>query len=522
MATLLFEGLTTSARLYPRKTALKHGSQQLSYAALDHHSDRLADLLLDQGLTPGYHVALLIEKSIPALVAIFGILKAGGCYVPLDGNAPSDRLADILMDCQAQMVICSDHPSILAKLTAVQNAGPTTLIRVHQEKKQLRISFTTEPLNPSIPAAPTAPQALTEKSPAFILYAPGEDGRPRGARYLHSAGVAYVTWARDYFQISEEDVFACQGPLHFVISIFDIYTSIWAGATLCLVTKALSLFPASLAQLLDEEKITTWFSVPSILVPLVKHGDLTNRNLSHLRRILFGGEVFPPTYLQQLTSLLPQVLFYNVYGRTETNVCLVHDLDTTSRDPSPLPLGRPCAGTATYLLDQDGRPSPDRLDGELGIQSPAMMNGYVNDDTRNKACFISHPDRTGEQIYRTGDWVALDPEQKHYTFQGRRDQMFKIRGNRVETTEVEMVLNHHPRVHQSVVHSRVTREGFHYLRAFIRLNPGPPVPESQLQAFCKHKLPNYMIPDGFTFLDRFPNRADGKIDLTALLNYVKN
>lgn len=524
MEKSLFDGLVKSAGLYPDKIVLRHGQRQISYRDLRDQSERLADYLLQNGVTAGQNVAILMEPSIPAIIAVFGVLRAGACYIPLDCSAPPERWAMIIRDCRPGVIVCSARSRQAAELIDSDLLSLCKVITLKQIDAAGLLECVCEKPYPvhrgpdeNVLDGPVFGQTGDSGSlPAFILYAPGADGQPKGACYTHGAAISFVAWALDYFKISSEDVFACQGALHFVISIFDIYVGVGAGATLCLAPRTLLAFPASLVKLIQEEKITTWFSVPSVLVPMVQCGVLQKHDLSRLRRLLFGGEEFPIQELAALTRQLPDVHCYNVYGQTETNLCMVYALPKGVYTGNQLPLGKPCKGVNACLLDEQGSPLEGNLSGELAIHSPRMMAGYFRNDVLNDTSFVNSSAHGGRLFYRTGDWLWRNPEDGNFIYVGRRDKMIKLRGHRTEKSEVEHVLMSHPKVAAAVVRKCDKDNEPGRLKAFVKLLPGASVPVSELRALCKRKLPKYMIPGSFRFMSSFPRLPEGKINRGAL------
>jgi L-proline---[L-prolyl-carrier protein] ligase len=320
------------------------------------------------------------------------------------------------------------------------------------------------------------------------------------------------------FQISSEDRVSNHAPLHFDLSVFDVYNSIKAGATLYMVPDELAVFPASLASWIEKQQITAWYSVPSALVHLVLHGNLDTEKLRQLRLILFAGEVFPQKYLKRLAELLPDVELYNLYGPTETNVCTYYRVDRAKLPRmDKLPIGRACANTEVFAVDEhDGIVDVGGV-GELYVRGPGVTPGYWGDPEKTRKMCVSNRFQPNfeEKLYRTGDLVTPD-ENGDYYFLGRRDNQIKSRGYRIELGEIEAALLSHAAVYEAAAVAVPDDEIGNRIKAFVAPHNAGSVTAVELQRHCATRVPKYMIPEFIELCEGLPKTSTGKIDRVSL------
>lgn len=512
MPYLLHQLLQKSAQQWSERPAVCYKNDCLSYAQLDAQSKQLAMLLQQSGVKRGDRVGIYLEKSPLYLVAIFGILKAGGVYIPLDPGAPKQRIAFIIDNSEMQAII-----SCAEKINGLNSCAGNHL----NELQKIVLTDNAFELNASLPqaVAPLTDPGLIENDLAYILYTSGSTGVPKGVMISHRASLTFVHWAYETFQVHSNDRVANHAPFHFDLSIFDVFTTIKAGATVVLVPPALSVFPRSLADFIAKENISIWYSVPSVLMRLVLYGQLERHEYPHLRTVLFAGEVFPIKYLRQLMQLLPKPTYFNLYGPTETNVCTYYEVpDDLPESMTALPIGKACANTETVVLNEQQQIVPHGEEGELCVRSPSVMAGYwklPEKTSESLVSFVFHKNIGAESIYRTGDFVKQTAD-GHYTYVGRRDNMIKSNGYRIELGEVESSLYSHPDVQEVAVITVPDDEIGNRIKAFVVLVEGKVLHPKILQGFCAERLPSYMIPHTLEFVKSLPKTSTGKVDKAAL------
>lgn len=515
MAFLLPHLLAEAATRAPGRTAVVDRDRALTYAELDQASSRLAGVLRELGLCRGDRIGLYLPKSLEAVVGLLSILKAGGAYVPLDLRAPTKRVGFIIRNCGIRGLI-----SRAAKLEELAGSCPGLEL-------EWAITADEPPLGGKgvFPEARFISWADAEKAPvpsweaegvdrdlAYILYTSGSTGAPKGVMITHLNALTFVNWSAREFKLQPADRVSNHAPLHFDLSIFDLFSSLKAGATVFLVPEELSVFPRSLIRFIRERRISVWYSVPSILVHLLVHGNLSRYSFPDLRLILFAGEVFPPKYLRELMEIVPQAAYYNLYGPTETNVCTFYQVREVEPGRSkPVPIGRACPNTEIYLADEQGRLVMEAGQvGEILVRGSGVAQGYWGDPektaSRFRADFPLSP--WAEPAYRTGDLATRDGDGTYHLL-GRKDQQIKSRGYRIELGEIEAVLYSHPAVKAAAAIAQPDEFITNRLKAFIV--PSAPVGRKEVEKFLAERLPPYMIPE-IEFREALPTTSTGKVD----------
>ncbi len=519
MARVLHQLLSQSASAHPQRIAVRCKDEQLTYEELDRSSARLAASLVARGVERGGRVGLYMDKSPGAIAALFGILKAGACYVPLDPAAPPERQLSILRDCALEHIVVGR--SKLGPLRSI--AGQVDVLKYVHLCDAPRADCDAVVTGANLVCADEIADAtgdvseraasVSESDLGYILYTSGSTGQPKGVMISHGASRAFVDWARDRFAIGPQDTVSSHAPFHFDLSILDLFATIGAGATISIVPAGVSMFPASLARFVEQQVITVWYSVPMVLTQLVLHGRLEERDLSRLRTVLFAGEVFPTKYLRQLKQQLPHAELHNLYGPTETNVCTYHPVVSVPDTDDPIPIGKPCCGDVVAILDEDGRPVPRGAKGELYVAGPTLMNGYWADaeKTRRGLARSIAVDGQMRPAYRTGDLVRWN-DADELEYHGRLDHMIKSRGYRIELGEIESALAAHADVAEVVVFGVPDEEIGKRIRAAVVLGSGSAVSEAELKKFCSQRLPAYMVPEAIRFRASMPRTSTHKID----------
>lgn len=525
MKFLLHHFLRSAVAAGPERVAVVDGERQLTYEELESRSNKLANFLRDvAGVGRGDRVGLYLDKSAESIVAIYGILKAGAVYVPLDPQAPVRRVAYIARDCDMRVLMTAKEKAT-SWVRLVENGAPIKLFVV------LNGSGGAVDVAPGVRAvdlgeidetAGTPPTTSTiSHDLAYILYTSGSTGDPKGVTLSHRNGIAFVDWAADEFAVTSDDRLSSHAPLHFDLSIFDVFAAARAGATLVLVPPRISVFPVEVARFIENGQITTWYSVPSVLSLLVQKGALTSGDFPRLRTILFAGEVFPTKYLRQLMTLLPHVRFANLYGPTETNVCTWYDVPPLSADQTEdIPIGKAIADVEVFAVTDEGAVAQAGEAGELHVRGPTVMQGYWGDEERTRRSLLVNPvaPEKGDLVYRTGDLVRQDDE-GNYRFLGRRDTQVKSRGYRIELGEVESALYSNPSVIECAVLAMPDELITNRLVGCVVAQDD--IDTGALVRFCSERIPKYMIPHDFHFRGALPKTSTGKIDRQALMNDVR-
>ncbi len=472
---ILSEFLET-CRAQPGYTALIQDDRAIDYQDLKRRVRGFA-ILLNRKSSGEQPVAVALNRGIDASIAIFGVLYAGKCYLPLDLKNPPDRLESIIEDARVSAVI----------------GGGTRPAWVKQPVNWINI----EKLE-NLPASYDPPAQFDAQSLACILYTSGSTGRPKGVALSHRALRNFSRWGGQAFAIGEEDRIASLAPFHFDLSIFDLFTGLSRGASIHFVPDRLTLSPSRLSAWLNEHGITTWYTVPSMLNFLALKGDLRTNSLKSLKTLLFAGEVMPPATLIVLTQILPETRFYNLFGPTETNVCCYWPVDTSQLNgDQPIPIGKPACDSELAISE---------LNGELLVRGDNLFSGYWH-----LGGLVSPVNP--ENWYLTGDRVSQAPD-GNFKFHGRIDRMLKCSGYRVEPAEIESVLRKFSIVESCAVVGIDDPASGQRPAAALVLQPGKQL--SNLIPAIKSSLPVYMQPVKYLVMNQLPRLSNGKTDYITI------
>ena len=529
MTYLLQRLLTEAAARQPQRPAVASGGCLLTYQELDRLSNKVARSLVRLGVAPGDRVAILAPKSAAAVIGVYGALKAGACYVPLDPKAPAERLSHIVRDSGAAMIVADEARTSQAAALAGAVPRPRGVVVVasgpgRPEREEAAVApaqgaaIVPWAAVAGEPAEPLAEERAIETDLAYILYTSGSTGTPKGVTISHRNSLTFVDWAAAAAGLSEQDRVCSPAPLHFDLSVFDVFATCQAAACLTVLPDGAATFPVSIARWLEAERISVWYSVPSVLTLLACYGSLQRFDLSGLRTVIFAGEVFPPRYLARLMAELPHSRYLNWYGPTETNVCTAFEVPAGWADARPAPIGMACANTEVFAVTSDGRrvSQPGEM-GELYVRGPSLMRGYWGQPAKTSEALVRNPFRaeSDELVYRTGDLVTLEPD-GNYAYLGRRDSMVKIRGYRVELGEVEAALYRHPAIREAAVLPVPDELLGSRLRAVVTADSAGNLTRESVLDHCRQWLPGYMVPDIVEFREALPRTSTGKVDRAGL------
>jgi amino acid adenylation domain-containing protein len=528
MAYLLQRLLTEAAARQPQRQAVASGDCLLTYQELDQLSNKVARALLRLGVAPGDRVGILAPKSAAAVVGLYGALKAGACYVPLDPKAPAERLSHMVRDSGAAVIVADEARTSQAATLAGTVPWPADVMVMGVPGRPRRREAARVPVQDAatVPwtavtgesGEPLAEERAIETDLAYILYTSGSTGTPKGVMISHRNSLTFVDWAAAAAGLGEQDRVCSPAPLHFDLSVFDIFAACRAAACLTVLPERAATFPVSIARWLEAERISVWYSVPSVLTLLACYGGLQQLDLSGLRMVIFAGEVFPPKHLARLIAELPHPRYLNWYGPTETNVCMAFEVSSGWADDRPAPIGKACANTEVFAVTSEGRRvSRPGEEGELYVRGPSLMRGYWRQPAKTSEALVRNPfqEECDELVYRTGDLVTLEPD-GNYAYLGRRDSMVKIRGYRVELGEVESTLHRHPGIREAAVLPVPDELLGSRLRAVVTADGGSNLTRENVLDHCRRWLPSYMVPDIVEFREEMPRTSTGKVDRAGL------
>ena len=505
-----------AAEARPEATAVECGDDHLTWAELDDRIARLASTLTANGVNRGDRVGIYLHKSIESMVAVHGILRAGAAYVPIDPLAPVDLVESIVADCDIQVLITHQprKPGLTRLLPKLDSMTVIGIAAEQIEADAVRFVDWEE----VAAAEPASPADLVAGDLAYVMYTSGSTGRPKGMMHTHGSGLAYALMAADVYRLGPDDRLANFSPLHFDMSTFEIFAGVSAGAAAVLIPEPYLRVPASLTEYLSAKKVTTLYTVPSLLIQMMTRGAFEQRDWSSLRWIMPAGEVFPPEPLQQLRAMVPDdVVFSNVYGPAEVNQVTHYHLPDGSEGLMPIGFASP--GAEVALIDEDDTVLLGPATGELIARTATMMAGYWGRPDLNERGFLTRvgPGGLAQRWYRTGDLCRRDGDGcLHYL--GRRDNQVKVRGHRVELEVVEAAVGSLPGIEQAVVGVRAGDDGDATL--VVRYIPtaggdttnAKEPPTGEWRSLLSAALPGYAVPAGFEPVDAFPLTPSGKID----------
>ena len=492
------------ARATPDAVAVESEGQRLTYRELNQRANRLAHRLRALGVGPDTRVGVCLNRSLEAVVAILAVLKAGGGYVPLEPAYPRERLAFLLADAGAPVLLTAEQH--LAKLADLASSG-VTLIVLDREPETADLESDGDP-----------PEWSVSASLAYVVYTSGSTGRPKGVAVPHRAVVRLVRHT-GFADLSANETWLQFAPIAFDASTLEIWGSLLNGARL-VVFPSYTPSLAELAAAIEESGVTSLWLTAGLFHQIVE-GPLDS--LRGVRQLLAGGDVLSPPHVEKVLARFPDLRLINGYGPTEnTTFTCCHRMQGEREGAGPVPIGRPIAGTRVVLLDDHLRPVLPGVPGELCAGGAGLSRGYLNRPELTAEKLVPDPfaarwGEPGARLYRTGDLARQLPHRPDGTieFLGRVDHQVKLRGFRIELGEIEAVLCDHPAVREAAVLASSSEPGNDKrLVAFVAVD-GEALPD--LRAHLRERLPDYMVPAAFVRLEALPLNANSKVDRRRLL-----
>jgi amino acid adenylation domain-containing protein len=477
----------SSAKKFGNGIAIEELSgNSISYAELEKSVREKVSFLSANKIGKGCRVAVMASKSIETISTLLAILETGGTYIPIDPEIPDERVEQILNGLDQHVFIGS-------------------------EQAARKFGFGTKCIAERPYALPNGNLFATffnaenhSENLAYILYTSGSTGPPKGVCITHENALAFVNWGLGTFSVNEKDRFSSIAPLHFDLSVFDLYVAFGCGGTVVLFSEEIARNPRKMGEMLSKNKISVCYATPSLLSLILNYGKIESMDFSKLRLTLFAGEIFPVKQLHELMKLWQNTTFYNLYGPTETNVCTYFEI------PRPVdenhidnyPIGKVCPHLEGKITSA----------GELLIAGKNVTIGYWQRNDLNSKVFVEYE---GKKFYKTGDRVEENAN-GNLIFLGRLDRMIKKRGYRIEPEEVEATLLRHPDVLEAAVIGGKDAEGYTLMKAFLALRKGANASLISIKQHCLELLPVYMIPEQIIFMETLPKTSSGKIDLKSL------
>ena len=488
---------TAQAERTPRAIAAVSGDDQLTYDQLDRQANQLANTLQNLDIGPDTPVGLCMLRSLDMIVGLLGILKAGGCYVPLDPDFPRQRTAGIVAEAGIKVV--------LGQARFAERYDDETCLF-------LALDSTESAVHEQLDRAPIVSSQLSHL--AYVIYTSGSTGRPKGVMIEHGAILNRLQWMQEHFQLDGADAVLQKTPYSFDVSVWEFFWPLMVGARLVFAHPEAHKNPEDLADTIETHHITTIHFVPSMLEVFLQHADFGRCH--SLRHVICSGEVLSPR-LQERFFATSDVPLVNLYGPTEAAVDVSYWQCRKNGPLRTVPIGRPIANTQLYILDRQLQPLPVGVPGELYIGGIQLARGYLNQPTETNSRFVKDPFAKDlcRRIYRTGDLCRYLPD-GNIEFLGRLDHQVKIRGFRIELGEIESALVARFKIREALVTVAEDSELGSFLVANVVMKEGQTLDQASIRRSLKDHLPDYMIPSAFVALEALPLTPSGKVDRKAL------
>jgi amino acid adenylation domain-containing protein len=496
----LHELFTAQVERTPNAMAMVCADQHLTYRELNRQANRLAHHLVTLGVGPGVPVGLCLPRGLEWIVGLLGILKAGGAFLPLDPTYPQERLAFMLADAQAAVVLTDAPSAVLFHEPGLQVVG--------LEAPRRRLARQ-RPKHP--------PKRVSSVDLACVIYTSGSTGQPKGVALTHRQVLNRLAWMWHTFPFEPGEVACQKTAVSFVDALWEWLGPLLRGIPTVIIADAVWRDPDRFVPALAKHQITRLAVVPSLLRLMLERFPDLQRRLPRLRHWVSSGEILSRQLYRQFQRCLPNSVLYNLYGLSEA-------WDVSCYAPDPLhdawprvPIGRPIANMQAYILDAALQPVPMGVPGELYVGGAGLAQSYVKRPELTAERFLPHPfsPEPGARLYKTGDRARYLPNGT-LDYIGRLDAQVKIRGCRIELGEVEVVLGQHPAVREAVVIARQDVPGETRLVAYMTpAQPSAPT-VTALRRFLSRRLPDFMVPSSFVWLEALPLTPSGKVDRRGL------
>jgi amino acid adenylation domain-containing protein len=501
----IHEVFAEQARATPDAVAVVFEKQKITFGELDQRANQLAHYLSKRGIGPESVVAVCVDRSIEMVVALFGVLKAGAAFVPVDPSYPAERVAFLLQNSRAPIVLTQRR--VLATLPA----SPAKTICVDEEWPEIARETTAAP-----------PGRATPENAAYVIYTSGSTGQPKGSVSPHQASLNRFAWMWKAYPFAAGEICCQKTSLSFGDSIWEIFGPLLQGIPFVIIPDDVVKDPHRLVERLNASGITRFVLVPSLLRVILEQERDLGRKLPLLKYWTCSGEALPVDLAQSFKEKLPGAILLNLYGSSELAADVTFYEVNAPAQLNNIPIGRPIDNIAPYILDARFEPAPIGVCGELYISGAGLARCYLDHPELTAEKFLPCPFSSdpGVTMFKTGD-LARYREDGTIEFLGRADYQVKIRGFRVELGEIEAALKSHPAVRNAVAMLRQVTADNRMLVSYIVPQAGQEVVEQnklsgELRIFLKQKLPEYMIPGAFVLLDQLPLTPSGKIDRGSL------
>ena len=505
MLHIVSQYLRNAERKYSCQIALVDYKKSLTYGDYLNYSEHVAYYLIKRNLFKK-PVAVMMDKSVQAIISFLGVAISGNYYSVIDDKMPQNRIEKILDTFQPAVILYDKKNEKKAKML-FESYGTDIISYDEIQDCVLTAENREEIINTE--------RKIIDTDILYVLFTSGSTGIPKGVIITHKSVIDYTEWASETFNFDHYSRFGNQAPLYFDNSVLDIYSTIRGGGTLYLIPQMLYSFPIRLLEYIRDNEINTIFWVPTVLCRVADLGLLDKCNVGCLKNIIFAGEVMPARQLNVWISRLPDAVFANLYGPTEITVdCTYYIVNRPIRDDEPVPIGYACENTDVLILNNENKLVEVGEKGELCVRGSSLSLGYYNNPEKTQEAFVQNPLNSlyREIIYRTGDIVHYN-ERGEIIYDGRRDSQIKHTGHRIELGEIETAVFSNSNIKSNCcLHEPVKDQ-------LVLFYVGE-IGEEILRKYLINILPEYMVPNTYYKLDQMPLNMNGKIDRVKLKNQI--
>ena len=505
---LVHDFLQCSARRYPDKEAIICDDRRVTYAQLDAWSNQLAHALIRRGIGRGDRVGLFLDNSIEAAVGLFGVLKAGGAFVVVNSLVKKDKLAYILNDCTAKVLVTHEKYLSMAResVSGVKSVG-SLLVNGLQETQG-----PAEPLYAIMDAEPDTPPATgtIDMDLSSIMYTSGSTGFPKGVAMLHRNMVSASTSVVTYLENKHEDIVFSVLSLAFSYGLYQLLMSVQLGMTL--VLEKSFAYPQRVIEHVEREQPTGFPGVPTVFAVLLKQTDIEKRDFGSVRYLTNAGAALPPSYIPKLEKVFPNAQLFSMYGQTECKRTLYMPPEELAARPASV--GKAIPNEEVWIVKENGEPAAANEVGELVVRGSNVMQGYWNRPEETAA--VLRPGKyPWEKVLYTGDLFKMD-EEGYFYFVARKDDIIKSRGEKVSPKEVEAAIHDIDGVAEVAVVGVDDEMLGQAVKAYVALDDGVTLSVKQILALCRSRLEAFMVPKYVEFMDELPKTVTGKVRRASL------